>query len=71
MIESMADVRKHLADVIDIDEYRRLHELAERAEDVWLKGLADEAESEGPVGSISLEDMASLLRTQPARVTQG
>ncbi|MFE7928682.1 type II toxin-antitoxin system Phd/YefM family antitoxin [Streptomyces sp. NPDC057456] len=89
VIESMAEVRKHLADVvdrarreatptivtrrgrqeavvIDIDEYRRLHEVAERAEDAWLNRLADESESEGLDGSATLEEMASLLRTHHA-----
>ncbi|WP_328679610.1 type II toxin-antitoxin system Phd/YefM family antitoxin [Streptomyces sp. NBC_01261] len=89
MIEPMADVRKHLADVIDrahrdetptiitrrgkqeavvidIDEYRRLRELEERAEDSWLNRLADEAEAEGRDGSVSLEEMAALLRSHHA-----
>ncbi|WP_406244427.1 type II toxin-antitoxin system Phd/YefM family antitoxin [Streptomyces anulatus] len=86
--ESMAEVRKHLADVIDrarrdetptiitrrgkseavlvdIDEYRRLREAAERYEDEWLNRLADEAEAEaeGTDGSVSLEEMAALLRS--------
>lgn len=84
--ESMAEVRKHLADVIDrarrdetptiitrrgkseavlvdIDEYRRLRETAERYEDEWLNRLADKAESEGTDGSVSLEEMAALLRS--------
>jgi prevent-host-death family protein len=87
VIESMAEVRSHLADVIDrahrdetptiitrrgrqeavvldIDEYRHLRNLAERLEDSWLSRLADEAESEGKDGSISLEEMAALLRGQ-------
>ncbi|MBD0843130.1 type II toxin-antitoxin system Phd/YefM family antitoxin [Streptomyces sp. TRM68416] len=81
----MADVRRHLADVIDrahrddvptiitrrgrqeavvldIDEYRRLRELAERAEDAWLNRLADDAESEGLEGSLTLEEMAAAIR---------
>ncbi|MEW1643023.1 type II toxin-antitoxin system Phd/YefM family antitoxin [Streptomyces sp. NPDC091219] len=89
VIEPMADVRKHLADVIDrahrdetptiitrrgkqeavvidIDEYRRLRELEERAEDSWLNRLADEAEAEGRDGSVSLEEMAALLRSHQA-----
>lgn len=89
VIEPMADVRKHLADVIDrahrdetptiitrrgkqeavvidIDEYRRLRELEERAEDSWLNRLADEAEAEGRDGSVSLEEMAALLRSHHA-----
>ncbi len=84
--ESMAEVRKHLADVIDrarrdetptiitrrgkseavlvdIDEYRRLREVAERYEDEWLNRLADKAEAEGTDGSVSLEEMAALLRS--------
>ncbi|MCX5237099.1 type II toxin-antitoxin system Phd/YefM family antitoxin [Streptomyces prunicolor] len=89
VIEPMADVRKHLADVIDrahrdetptiitrrgkqeavvidIDEYRRLRELEEQAEDSWLNRLADEAEAEGRDGSVSLEEMAALLRSHHA-----
>ncbi|MFD7002430.1 type II toxin-antitoxin system Phd/YefM family antitoxin [Streptomyces mirabilis] len=89
VIAPMADVRKHLADVIDrahrdetptiitrrgkqeavvidIDEYQRLRELAERTEDAWLNRLADEAESEGLEGSVSLEEMAALLRSHHA-----
>ena len=52
--------------VIDIDEYQRLRELAERAEDAWLNRLADEAESEGLGGSVSLEEMAAALRSHYA-----
>lgn len=74
----MAEVRKHLADVIDRarrdetptiitrrgkSEYRRLREAAERYEDEWLNRLADEAEAEGTDGSVSLEEMAALLRS--------
>jgi prevent-host-death family protein len=89
VIEPMADVRKHLADVIDrahrdetptiitrrgkqeavvidIDAYRRLRELEEQAEDSWLNRLADEAEAEGRDGSVSLEEMAALLRSHHA-----
>ncbi|TDC80449.1 type II toxin-antitoxin system Phd/YefM family antitoxin [Streptomyces hainanensis] len=85
MIESMAMVRSHLADVvdrarrdeiptiitrrgrqeavvIDIEEYQRLRRLAEDAEDAWLNRLADEAETEGFDGSVSLEEMAAMLR---------
>ncbi len=85
VIESMAEVRSHLADVIDrarrdetptiitrrgrqeavvlgIEEYRRLHQIAEEAEDAWLNQLADEAEAEGTKGSVSLEEMAALIR---------
>ncbi|MER7750746.1 type II toxin-antitoxin system Phd/YefM family antitoxin [Kitasatospora sp. NPDC097643] len=79
----MAEVRSHLADVIDrarrdgtptiitrrgrpeavvidIAEYQRLKEAAERAEDEWLNRLADEAE--GRQGAVSLEEMAAMLR---------
>lgn len=87
IVESMAEVRAHLADAIDrarrdetptvitrrgkeeavlvdIDEYRRLRRLAEQAEDAWLNRLADAAEAEGTAGSVSLEEMASQLRSQ-------
>lgn len=87
VVESMADVRSHLADVIDrarredtptiitrrgkqeavvidIQEYQRLREIEENAEEAWLNQLADEAESEGAEGSVSLEGMAALLRAQ-------
>ncbi|MFL6052492.1 MAG: type II toxin-antitoxin system Phd/YefM family antitoxin [Actinoallomurus sp.] len=86
VIESMAEARSHLADVIDrarrdetptiitrrgkqeavvldINEYERLRHIAEQAEEVWLNKLADEAESEGTEGSVSLEEMAAILRT--------
>lgn len=86
--ESMAEVRRHLADVIDrarrdetptvitrrgkseavlidIDEYRRLKQVAEQYEEEWLNRLADEAESEGLNGSVSVEEMAALLRSAP------
>jgi prevent-host-death family protein len=89
VIESMAEVRSHLADAIDrarrdeiptiitrrgreeavlvdIDEYRRLRQLAEHNEDAWLNQLADEAEAEGTTGSVSLEEMAALLRSHHA-----
>ncbi|MEV5410388.1 type II toxin-antitoxin system Phd/YefM family antitoxin [Thermopolyspora sp. NPDC052614] len=89
LIESMAEVRSHLADVIDrarrdetptiitrrgkqeaividIDEYVRLRQIAEDAEEAWLNQLADEAESEGMEGSVSLEEMAALLRDNPS-----
>jgi hypothetical protein len=36
--------------------------LAEDAEEAWLNRLADEAESVGTDGSVSLEEMAALLR---------
>ncbi|MFD4942197.1 type II toxin-antitoxin system Phd/YefM family antitoxin [Streptomyces sp. NPDC058239] len=86
--ESMAEVRRHLADVIDrarrdetptiitrrgkseavlvdIDEYRRLKQVAEQYAEEWLNRLADEAESEGLNGSVSMEEMAALLRSAP------
>lgn len=89
VIESMAAVRQHLADVIDrahrdetptiitrrgkqeavvidIGEYRRLRALEEQAEDAWLNRLADEAETEGRDGSVSLEEMAATLRSHHA-----
>jgi prevent-host-death family protein len=85
VVESMAEVRGHLADVIDrarreetptiitrrgkqeavvidIEEYQRLRRIAEDAEEAWLNRLADEAESEGVEGSVSLQEMAALLR---------
>jgi prevent-host-death family protein len=85
VIESMAEVRRHLADVIDrahrdevptiitrrgrqqavlidIGEYARLRQIAEQAEESWLNQLADEAEAEGVEGSVSLEEMAALVR---------
>ncbi|WP_037971283.1 type II toxin-antitoxin system Phd/YefM family antitoxin [Streptomyces sp. NRRL WC-3742] len=85
VVESMAEVRSHLADVIDrarrdetptiitrrgrqeavvidIEEYRRLSRLADEAEDAWLSSLAKEAEAEGREGSVSLEEMAAILR---------
>ncbi|MEV7182325.1 type II toxin-antitoxin system Phd/YefM family antitoxin [Kitasatospora sp. NPDC093679] len=85
VIASMAEVRSHLADVldrarqdetptiitrrgreeavvIDVREYRRLSRLAEEVEEAWLNRLADEAEAEGLEGSVSLEEMAALLR---------
>lgn len=88
VVESMAEVRSHLADVIDrahrdetptiitrrgkqeavvldLQEYRELRQLAEQAEDAWLNRLADEAEAEGLEGSITLEEMATRLRSQP------
>ncbi|MEV5362688.1 prevent-host-death family protein [Streptomyces cellulosae] len=55
---------KQEAVVIDIQECQRLRQLAEDAEEAWLNRLADEAESERTDGSVSLEDMAALLRDQ-------
>ncbi|MER6628227.1 type II toxin-antitoxin system Phd/YefM family antitoxin [Streptomyces sp. NPDC000987] len=86
VVESMAEVRRHLAHVIDrarreetptiitrrgkqeavvidIQEYQRLREVADNAEEAWLNRLAEEAESEGVEGAVSLEEMAALLRT--------
>ncbi|MFD9327521.1 hypothetical protein [Streptomyces sp. NPDC060065] len=37
--------------------------ISEKAEEAWLNQLADEAESEGPHGSVSLEEMTSALHT--------
>jgi hypothetical protein len=48
--------------MIDDREYQRLREIAESAEEAWLNRLADEAESEGIDGSVSLEEMAAVLR---------
>ena len=85
VIESMAEVRAHLADVIDrarreetptiitrrgkqeavvidVEEYRQLRRLAEASEEAWLNELADQAEAEGTEGSVTLEEMAALLR---------
>ncbi|MEU2896260.1 type II toxin-antitoxin system Phd/YefM family antitoxin [Streptomyces sp. NPDC001273] len=87
VVESMAEVRRHLADVIDrarreetptiitrrgkqeavvidIQEYQRLRQVAEDSEEAWLNRLADEAESEGTDNSVSLEEMAAMLRDQ-------
>lgn len=87
VIESMAEVRSHLADVIDrarrdetptiitrrgkpeavvidVNEYQHLRHLAEQSEESWLNELADEAESEGTEGSVSLEEMAALIRAR-------
>jgi hypothetical protein len=47
--------------MIDIQEYLRMREIAESAEEAWLNELADEAESEGMEGSVSLEEMAAAL----------
>jgi prevent-host-death family protein len=89
VVESMAEVRSHLADVIDragrdqtptiitrrgkqeaivvdIQEYQRLRQIAEQSEEAWLNRLADEAEAEGTEGSVSLEEMAAILRAHHA-----
>ncbi|WP_416958436.1 hypothetical protein [Streptomyces sp. Agncl-13] len=50
----------------DIDEYGRLREREEQAEDAWLNSLADEAEAEGRDGSVSLEEMFAVLRSDGA-----
>ncbi|MGW0395515.1 hypothetical protein ACWDYJ_32500 [Streptomyces sp. NPDC003042] len=42
----------------------RLRRLAGAAEDAWLNGLADEAEGEGTEGTVSLEEMAAILRDE-------
>ncbi len=51
--------------LVDIDEYRRLRAAADQLEEDWLNRLADEAESEGTDGSVSLEEMAAMLRAAP------
>ncbi|MFE2351526.1 type II toxin-antitoxin system Phd/YefM family antitoxin [Kitasatospora cineracea] len=89
VIASMAEVRSHLADVLDrarrdetptiitrrgkqeavvLDtrEYQHLRRLAEQAEEEWLNRLADEAEAEGAEGSVSIEEMAAVLRSHHA-----
>ncbi|WP_338104123.1 hypothetical protein [Streptomyces barkulensis] len=48
--------------MIDIEEHQRLRRIAEDVEDAWLNRLADEAESEGVEGAVSLQEMAALLR---------
>ncbi|MFE9607903.1 hypothetical protein [Streptomyces sp. NPDC006012] len=51
----------------EIEEYQRTRHIAEEAEEAWLNRLADEAESEGSEGvddSVSLEEMAALLRVR-------
>jgi hypothetical protein len=48
-------------EVVAIDEHGRLRALEEQAEDAWLNGLADKAETERLDGSVSLEEMAALL----------
>ncbi|MEU0599142.1 prevent-host-death family protein [Streptomyces sp. NPDC006393] len=63
VIESVAGLRGHPADVMD--RARRestLTSTAETDEEAWLDRLADEAESEGPAGSVSLEEMSALLQ---------
>ncbi|WP_275409148.1 hypothetical protein [Streptomyces sp. SID12501] len=41
-----------------------MREIAENAEEAWLNRLADEAESEGTEGPVSLEEMAALPRAR-------
>ena len=53
-------------EAVDIDEYGRLREREEQAEDAWLNSLADEAEAEGRDGSVSLEEMTAVLRSDGA-----
>lgn len=48
--------------MIDIAEYRRLRQIADGVEEIWLNELADEAERESTEGSVTLEEMAALLR---------
>lgn len=50
----------------DFKEQQQVHRLGEQVEEVWLNRLADEVESEGTEGSISLEEMAALLRSDQA-----
>ncbi|WP_083922128.1 type II toxin-antitoxin system Phd/YefM family antitoxin [Nocardiopsis halotolerans] len=47
--------------LLDAEEYQRLLEVEQAAEDAWLNRLADEAEEEGREGSVSLEEMAREL----------
>ncbi|WP_444962218.1 type II toxin-antitoxin system Phd/YefM family antitoxin [Nocardiopsis sp. M1B1] len=47
--------------LLDADEYQRLLEVEQAAEDAWLSRLAAEAEEEGREGSVSLEEMAREL----------
>ncbi|MFI1188744.1 type II toxin-antitoxin system Phd/YefM family antitoxin [Streptomyces californicus] len=54
---------KSEAVLIGIDAYRRLRETTERYEDEWLNRLADKSEAEGTDGSVSLGEMAALLRS--------
>lgn len=48
--------------VIGIEEYRMLRRRADEAEDSWLNELADESERAGTAGSVTLEEMAAVLR---------
>ncbi len=48
--------------MIDIQGCLNMREMAESAEDAWLNQLADEAESEGMEGWVTLEEMAAALR---------
>lgn len=51
-----------MAVVIDIQEFRRPCRIAEDADEAGLNPWADEAESEGTEGSVSLEERAALPR---------
>lgn len=88
IIESVAEVRAHLADsidrarrdatptiitrrgrqeavILDLDEYKRLKEVEEAAEDAWLSRLAAASMAEGTEPSVTLEEMAAeLLRRE-------
>ncbi|MCJ0875536.1 type II toxin-antitoxin system Phd/YefM family antitoxin [Streptomyces sp. AP-93] len=48
--------------LIGIEEYRLLRRLADEAEDSRLNELADAAERAGAAGSVTLEEMAAVLR---------
>jgi prevent-host-death family protein len=51
------------AALIDIDEYRRLKDLEEQAEDAWLSRLVSAAQAADDGTSVSLEEMtAEILR---------
>lgn len=52
---------KTTAVLVDADEYQRLLDIEQAAEDAWLNRLADEAEQEGRADSLSLEEMAREL----------
>ncbi|PDP86212.1 prevent-host-death family protein [Glycomyces fuscus] len=53
-----------VAVLLDADEYRRLLEVEQAAEDTWLDRLVDEAEEEGREGSVSPEKMERELDRQ-------
>ena len=50
--------------MIDIPGVPAYAWIAESAEEAWLNELADQAESEGMGGSVSLEEMAATLRAR-------